>query len=148
MDDTGSSSWTPAQEAPASGLPAWDHPDAASPVVARLDPGRAVEVLPDRPDTPDPGTWVRVRTENGWEGWIDGSRLRPLGTFAAEGGAPPSADHAPPPATAGAALTTAPLPPTTKALETRNRTSVRPWVLVLLVVVVVVAVAVVVLNGS
>ena len=71
----GMGDWTPTHEVPPGGLPAWAHPDPATPVIARLQPGTPVQPVGD--PAPD-GPYQRVLTAPGTEVWVDGSRLAPL----------------------------------------------------------------------
>lgn len=50
-------------------MPAWASPDGSVPPSADLAPGTQVEVGEER------GPWAHVTAENGWTGWVDGSRL-------------------------------------------------------------------------
>lgn len=57
----------------AESLPAYASPVGGVPV-AMLDPGLPVVELERA------GAWTHIRAENGWEGWVDGTRLAPLGS--------------------------------------------------------------------
>lgn len=63
----------PTHQAPPAGLDTWEEPDAAAPPGPRL-PGR----LPVR-RLRAWGDWSRVVCSNGWEAWVDGRQLEPIG---------------------------------------------------------------------
>ena len=58
---------------PWTGLPAWSAADPGPAPAADLDPDLDVEVMEWS------GDWARVRCSNGWEAWVDGRLLVPLG---------------------------------------------------------------------
>lgn len=57
---------------PAKGIPAWEEPDPAGPVVAQLQGRVELQVLEER------GAWAHVLGSNGWKGWVDARRLQKL----------------------------------------------------------------------
>jgi len=59
---------------PTSGVQAWGEPDPAGQVIAELAGGVELKVTERRAD------WTHVRAENGWEAWVDGRRLVPVGS--------------------------------------------------------------------
>lgn len=61
--------WAPTHRAPPEGMDAWPNPDAATPPDNDLAGGVELQVMAEA------GAWVRVRGENGWEGWVDGRLL-------------------------------------------------------------------------
>jgi len=64
--------WRATHRVPAE-ISAWAEPDPSAAPTAQLPAGLDVAVLEER------GSWARVRAENGWEGWVDGRGLQPLG---------------------------------------------------------------------
>jgi hypothetical protein len=62
-------SWNPTHVAPPAGLPGWLAPDASQAPTTMI-PGYAELVLKEMR-----GEWARVRTIDGWSGWVD---ARPL----------------------------------------------------------------------
>lgn len=61
--------WAPSHRVPPEGADAWASPDPAAPPDHDLSGGVELQVLAEA------GAWVRVRGENGWEGWVDGRLL-------------------------------------------------------------------------
>ncbi|HLG01683.1 MAG TPA: SH3 domain-containing protein, partial [Acidimicrobiia bacterium] len=61
--------YAPTHDIPAGGLPAWTQPDGSQPPVTTLAAGLDVQLLEMR------GQWGHVACSNGWEGWIDATRL-------------------------------------------------------------------------
>ncbi len=72
--------FAPHHEIPATGLEAREQPDGASPPVSRVDGGVPVELVGEA------NGWTQVRFSNGWEAWIDGRGLVPVGTSTAGAG--------------------------------------------------------------
>src|SRR5205807_250393 len=70
---SGTAGFHPDRRVPPRGVPTWPEPDPSLPKGERLPAGTLVEVLEELPDG-----WARVRREDGWTGWLDGRRLRPL----------------------------------------------------------------------
>lgn len=66
--------FAPTHQIPAGGLDVWDRPDPALPARTTSSEGQAVQVVGG-----GGGGWTQVRFDNGWEGWVDGSRLVPWG---------------------------------------------------------------------
>ena len=54
---------------PASGLSSWDEPDPSKPPSGALAGGTELRRIGES------GAWARVRSANGWEGWVDGRLL-------------------------------------------------------------------------
>jgi hypothetical protein len=52
------------------GAPGWERPDPTAPATVQLEAGAHVVVVEES------GVWARIRTEDGWEGWVDGRLLR------------------------------------------------------------------------
>lgn len=65
----GESQWVATHRIPTGGLDAWEVPDPSRPVAAKVGEGTEV-ALAERL-----GDWAKIRTSNGWEGWVDGRRL-------------------------------------------------------------------------
>lgn len=63
----------PTHAIPGSGLDARQEPEASRLPDARLDPGLQVEMIEES------WGWARVRCSNGWETWVDGAALAPIG---------------------------------------------------------------------
>ena len=61
--------WAPAHAVPRGGLPIWDEPDGNRQPIHQLEAGLSVEAVEGR------GGWTRVVCENGFTGWVDGSKL-------------------------------------------------------------------------
>ena len=97
--------WLPTHTVPGGGLSAWAEPDPALAPVAKLEPRVELQVTEQR------GAWVQVEGSNGWTGWVDGRKLRPLGTAAPSGvpGAAPGAGPAPAAGAVGTANRPGPL---------------------------------------
>jgi hypothetical protein len=68
----GTSAWQPTHLLPEDGTRSWAAPDPSAPEHSRLAGRLPVAVVERR------GAWARVRASNGWTGWVDGRRLRPL----------------------------------------------------------------------
>ena len=66
------SGWAPTHRAPPEGIDAWKSPDPAASPSDDLA-GKVELVLIE-----EAGAWVKVRGENGWEGWVDGRLLHQL----------------------------------------------------------------------
>ena len=66
--------FAPTHQIPAGGLEVRDRPDPAVPALTTSPEGQAVQVVGGG------GGWTQVRFDNGWEGWVDGSRLVAWGT--------------------------------------------------------------------
>jgi hypothetical protein len=64
--------WQPTHRVPEDGTRSWAAPDPSAPERSRLAGRLPVAVVERR------GAWARVRASNGWTGWVDGRRLRPL----------------------------------------------------------------------
>lgn len=67
--------FAPTHQAPVAGLDTWDQPDATRPPGPRLAaslPVQHVETL---------GAWTKVVCSNGWQAWVDGRQLEPIGTM-------------------------------------------------------------------
>ena len=64
--------YAPSHAVPVDGLPSWDVPDGLRPPVVNLDPGLDVQLLEQQ------GAWAHVVCSNGWQAWVDASRLIPL----------------------------------------------------------------------
>ncbi len=60
---------------PSGGLPTWPEPDPNAATGPSIAAGNEVEVLEER----ELG-WTRVRCSNGWEAWVDGTKLVAPGT--------------------------------------------------------------------
>lgn len=65
--------YAPTHWVPWTGLHAWPGPDLRLPTVAVLDPDLDVQVLGWH------GDWAHIRCSNGWEAWVDGRLLVPMG---------------------------------------------------------------------
>jgi len=87
--------WKPTHTVPGGGMPAWVEPNPELAPAATLAARVELQVVDER------GAWARVVGSNGWTGWVDGRRLRPLGESSAGDGTAPVA--------AAAASTRAPL---------------------------------------
>lgn len=72
--------FSPTHRIPRAGMDARARPDAADPVVTRLQAGLAVQILTER------NGWAEVRFENGWETWVDGRQLAPFGASGRQAG--------------------------------------------------------------
>jgi len=70
--DTGPA-WSATHIVPTEGLQAWAEPDPAGQVTATLASEVELQVTERRAD------WAHVHAENGWEAWVDGRRLVPVG---------------------------------------------------------------------
>ncbi|MCB2224597.1 MAG: SH3 domain-containing protein, partial [Actinobacteria bacterium] len=86
------SGWQPTHTVPEGGLPARDKPDPGRDPLLRIKTGTAVKV------TGSEGAWSRVTIESGWEAWVDGRRLEPIGGAAAAPAPAPAPEPAPAPA--------------------------------------------------
>lgn len=58
--------------APAEGMDTWREPDPSQAPDNRLDPDLPVHVVEETTG------WARVRCSNGWESWVDASKLVPI----------------------------------------------------------------------
>lgn len=79
--------WAATHVVQAGGLRSWPVPDGDTDPIADLAAGVELQVTEWR------SGWARVRAENGWEAWVDGRRLVPIGDAIA----PPQDPSAPPP---------------------------------------------------
>lgn len=66
--------FAPTHQIPAGGLEVRDRPDPSVAPLSWASEGQAVQVVGGG------GGWTEVRFDNGWDGWVDGSRLVPWGT--------------------------------------------------------------------
>lgn len=64
--------WTGTHAVPPEGMSAWAAPDPAGPVATTLAGGLSLQVRERR------GDWAHVVASNGWSGWVDLRRLRPV----------------------------------------------------------------------
>jgi len=64
--------WAATHTVPGGGLSAWAEPDPGLAPVAKLAARVELQVQEER------GAWARVVGSNGWSGWVDGRKLRPL----------------------------------------------------------------------
>ncbi|MCJ7725415.1 MAG: SH3 domain-containing protein, partial [Acidimicrobiia bacterium] len=76
--------WKPTHTIPESGLPARSEANAALEPLLRIRSGVEVAVVESL------GGWTKIRTDTGWEAWVDGTRLTAMAP-------PPAAAAAPPP---------------------------------------------------
>ncbi len=77
--------WAPTHTVPGGGISAWAEPDPTLAPIAKLSARVELQVNEQR------GAWARVTGSNGWTGWVDARKLRPLGAASAAmapGGAP------------------------------------------------------------
>lgn len=65
--------WEATHVVPVGGLRSWNVPDGATEPIADLAAGVELQVTDRQAD------WAQVRAENGWEAWVDGRRLAPIG---------------------------------------------------------------------
>ena len=93
--------FAPTHQAPFPGLATWPEPDASA------TPGPAIGARLPLALVSEQGAWARVRCENGWEAWVDGRLLEPLGGIPTAPPAPPP-PAPPPPAPPVPAATAAP----------------------------------------
>lgn len=70
----GGVAFAPTHQIPAGGLEVRDRPDPSVAPSSWASEGQAVQVVGAG------GGWTEVRFDNGWDGWVDGSRLVPWGT--------------------------------------------------------------------
>lgn len=68
--------FSPTHTAPTDGMDTWAEPDPSRSPDNRLDPEVPVQVLEDTTG------WARVRCSNGWEAWVDASKLEVIETGA------------------------------------------------------------------
>jgi len=61
--------WAATHTIPEGGLSAWAEPKADRQPILKVKGGTLVQVV----DTA--GAWSHIRTEPGWEAWVDGRRL-------------------------------------------------------------------------
>ncbi|MBU1227867.1 MAG: hypothetical protein KJ698_11750 [Actinobacteria bacterium] len=61
--------WKATHTIPDGGLSAWSEPKADRQPILKVRSGTAVQVITTT------GAWSRIRTEEGWEAWVDGRRL-------------------------------------------------------------------------
>jgi hypothetical protein len=59
---------------PGAGIDTWTEPDPEKPADNRIEGGQPVEVLEETTG------WAHVRCTNGWEAWVDASKLEALST--------------------------------------------------------------------
>lgn len=76
--------WEATHVVPAGGLSSWASPDGGTAPIADLAAGVELQV------TERQSAWAAVRAENGWEAWVDGRRLAPMGAAVAESPASPA----------------------------------------------------------
>jgi len=63
--------WRATHTVPDGGLSAWAEPRADRQPILKIKSGTGVAVVEER------GGWARIRTDSGWEAWVDGRRLVP-----------------------------------------------------------------------
>jgi hypothetical protein len=61
--------WTATHTIPDGGSSAWAEPKADRQPILKIRGGTEVQLAETR------GAWYRIRTESGWEAWVDGRRL-------------------------------------------------------------------------
>ena len=89
--------WSATHTIPDGGLPARETPDPSADPLLRIKSETGVRMIEEQ------GAWARITIESGWEAWVDGRRLIPIGgaapvTATAAAAAPASpADPAPTP---------------------------------------------------
>ena len=96
--------WHPTHQIPEGGLMARAEPNAALEPLQRIRAGTAVSVVEQH------GGWSKIRTEQGWEAWLDGTRLEAVVPAAAPSAAPPPPPPPPPPPVPQAVVTPSPAP--------------------------------------
>jgi hypothetical protein len=64
--------WAPTHTVPGGGMSAWSEPDPALAPVATLQARVELRVDDQR------GAWAKVTGSNGWTGWVDARKLRPI----------------------------------------------------------------------
>jgi len=64
--------WAPTHTVPGDGMSAWAEPDPGLAPIAKLSARVELQVNEQR------GAWARVTGSNGWTGWVDARKLRPL----------------------------------------------------------------------
>jgi len=82
--------WLPTHRVPEGGVPARRRPAPSLPVLMRIKTG--VELIVARRQ----GDWALVETDTGWQAWVDGRRLEPIGP-GTEPESPPATEPSPPP---------------------------------------------------
>jgi hypothetical protein len=70
--------YAPTHRVPATGMQAWESPDASKPAAANLTANLDVQLLRWW------GEWAEIRCSNGWTAWVGGRQLVPM-AGAAEG---------------------------------------------------------------
>ncbi|MCB2223683.1 MAG: SH3 domain-containing protein, partial [Actinobacteria bacterium] len=75
--------WKPTHTIPDAGLPARAEANASLEPLLRIRNGVEVQVI----DTM--GGWSKIRTDTGWEAWVDGTRLLALASGSEPAAAPP-----------------------------------------------------------
>jgi hypothetical protein len=61
--------WQPSHRAPSNGLSGWALPEVSGIPTATIPPGTTLRLSEVR------GDWARVRTADGWSGWVDARQL-------------------------------------------------------------------------
>jgi hypothetical protein len=64
--------WAPTHRVPTGGMLTWEKPDYSSSATTTLASHLEVALVEQRK------AWALVRTENGWQGWVDAHQLVPL----------------------------------------------------------------------
>ncbi len=83
--------WNPTHKIPDNGLMAREKPDASLEPLQRIAHGLEVRIVKAS------GGWSKIRTEQGWEGWVDGTRLTEISASTPAASPPPPPPPPPPP---------------------------------------------------